>query len=107
VSWLKTGALLAIARVALLFWYVHHPLGLRDLGWAFYPEALLERYNVIGDSLLFTKGFWFYVGTLSSIVALGSFVYAIPIVLLARCLKGGRLVGWLARQLGRSARVVV
>jgi len=92
-SYLMIGAVLAVARVALFFWVSFIPphelrvtMG-HYLLWALYPEGLLGERNVLGVADLVWRGGWVYRGFWSSILTVGSFVYAIPIVLLARFVR--------------------
>ncbi len=85
VSYLGTGAVLAISRVALfLLWYYQIVLPLRwHLLWVFYFEDLLAVYGRLGaisDTL--------YLFVWIPILTLNSFLMATPIL----------LVGWLMRR---------
>jgi hypothetical protein len=88
VSYLSTGAALAVTRVALLVW-VNHPHTMTEtewyLAWGVYPEALVAVYTPLGVMGLSRMEFFLIFG---SILALGSFVLSTPIL----------LVGWLMRR---------
>jgi hypothetical protein len=83
VWYLTTGAVLAISRVALLVWLNYrHPPG----SWSWlYPEAVL---SIFWRSLTGFVDWTEYYLAWGSLVTLGSFVMATPIL----------LVGWLVRR---------
>ena len=92
VSYLSTGAALAISRVALLVWFdheQHHGWTATDnyLMWGLYPEELLSLHTFLGLIYFRPSGYGYFLFW-GSIVALLSFVMATPIL----------LVGWLVRR---------
>jgi len=89
--YLTTGAALAISRVALLVWLNHrfasHTVTetVWYLSWGVYPEALLSSLIPPGVINVSPTKFFLVFG---SLLTLGSFVLATPIL----------LVGWLVRR---------
>ena len=92
VSYLSTGAALAISRVALLVWFDHEQhQGWTTMDnylmWGLYPEELLSLHTFLGLIYFRPSGYGYFLFW-GSIVALLSFVMATPIL----------LVGWLVRR---------
>jgi hypothetical protein len=94
VTYLRTGAALALFRVSLLAWVEHRTVthGMTEavyhLLWGLRPEALLGEYTSVGaihfESVTLHFLFW------ASLLTLGSFIMAIPVL----------LVGWLRQRRG-------
>jgi hypothetical protein len=94
VTYLRTGAALAVLRVSLFVWVeyrvVTHTMTAPEysLLWGLQPEAFLGEYTSVGaihfDSL--TLQFLF----LASLLTLGSFIIAMPILLVASLIRRRR-----------------
>jgi|APFre7841882724_1041349.scaffolds.fasta_scaffold180110_1 hypothetical protein len=90
VSYLAAGVALAVARVALMVWvnqrqiYSEMTETVLHLSWGLYPEAPLFAW-VFGHVGFTRSGHYLVFG---SLLALGSFLMATPIL----------LVGWLAQR---------
>ena len=92
VAYLSTGAALAIFRVSLLVWVWYRAASqemtetVYNLFWLLRPEILLGEYNLVGgidpESWKLRLLFW------GSLLTLGSFILATPIL----------LVGWLRQR---------
>ena len=91
-AYLSTGATLAFLRVSLLAWVEHRSAThqvtetVYELFWFLRPEILLGEYTRVGaihfETLTLHFLFW------ASLLTLGSFIIATPVL----------LVGWLRRR---------
>jgi hypothetical protein len=92
VTYLRTGAALAVLRVSLFVWVEYrafaHTGPEYSLLWGLQPEAFLGEYTSVGaihfESL--TLQFLF----LASLLTLGSFIIAMPILLVASLIRRRR-----------------
>jgi hypothetical protein len=91
VAYLGTGAALAILRVSLLVWVNHRHAShtvtetVNNLFWVLRPEGLLGEYTRVGSIHFSQTEYYLFWG---SVLTLGSFMIAAPIL----------LVGWLRQR---------
>jgi hypothetical protein len=94
VTYLRTGAVLALVRVSLLAWVEHRAVthtmteAVYNSLWVLYPEGLLSEYTRIGvihfDTVTLHFLFW------ALLLTLGIFIITTPVL----------VVGWLRQRRG-------
>jgi len=88
--YLELGTALTMARVVLFFWLIHRSAShtvtetVARLQWLLYPEILLNIHTQLG----LVRNLILSFGTFSLILAVGSFLMMIPVVLLLKSLSG-------------------